>query len=85
MYLSPTLPFLIAYLTFSGSRKDQDTAQPAVSGRKEAALAAVRQTVVCGMYNLDHRELTEGWDTYVMTTPSTEGEHADAYPRIRGL
>ena len=77
MYLPPTLPSPVAYLTLSNSRKDQDTAQPAVSRWKEATVAAIRQTVVCGMHNLDHREFTEGWDTYVMITSSTEGEQAD--------
>lgn len=66
MYLYSIHPSLIAYLTPSRSRKDQNTAQPTVTRREEAALATIWQTVVCRLHHTHHWKLIEGWNTYVM-------------------
>jgi len=44
------------------SRKDTITTQPKITRRQEAAMAAIRQAVVCWMHDTDHWQLAEGWD-----------------------
>ena len=47
------------------SRQDTDTAQPQVGRRAEAAVAAIRQAVVCRVHDADHWQLGQGGDSYV--------------------
>jgi len=44
------------------SRKDTITTQPKITRRQEAAMAAIRQAVVCWVHDTDHRQLAEGRD-----------------------
>lgn len=62
---SPILHSSICLTVRVDSREDQDTAQPTITGQQEAWLAAVRKGLVCGMYNIDNRELFESWNKCV--------------------
>ena len=46
------------------SREDTHTAEPTVTGREEAAIAAFWETVVCRLHDVDYWEFVKGWDTY---------------------
>lgn len=46
------------------SRKDKNTAQSEVTRWAEASLAAIREAMVRGLHDADHRELPEGWHQY---------------------
>ena len=50
------------------SRQDADTTQSQVGRRAEAAVAAIRQAVVCRVHDADHWQLGQGGDSYVART-----------------
>ena len=60
------MPACSTTLTFDvlNSRQDPDTAQPQVSRGPEAAVAAIRRTMVCRLHDSDYWKLGKGWHSY---------------------
>lgn len=53
-----------AQLTFFYSRKNTNPTQQTITRRAKAWMASIREGVVCRVYNLDHREFSQSWNTY---------------------
>ena len=68
------------------SRKNSNTAQPTITGREKARLAALWKGLVCRMYDIDNRKFVESGDKWVISKPGrrrTMGSRV--VPRICGI
>jgi len=49
--------------SYNYSREDKDAVESQVSIFRKASMAAVWESLVCGVYNVDHWQLTESRDS----------------------
>jgi hypothetical protein len=47
------------------SCEDENTIESQITRCSKTAMATVRQSLVCGVYNVDYWEFAEGWHKYV--------------------